>query len=42
MSATNPSEEIASRDIVLIEKPFELDMLLEAINMLLNQDCPSI
>jgi CheY-like chemotaxis protein len=42
MSATNPSEEIAPREILLIEKPFELDMLLEAINTLLDQDCPSI
>jgi hypothetical protein len=36
MSATHPSEEIASRNILLIEKPFELDMLLEAIKSLLN------
>jgi CheY-like chemotaxis protein len=36
MSATNPSEEIAPRNIVLIEKPFELDRLLETINTLLN------
>ena len=42
MSATNPSEEIAPRDILLIEKPFELDMLLEAINSLMDQECPSI
>jgi len=42
MSATNPSEEIAPRNIVLMEKPFELDMLLEAINTLLDQECPSI
>jgi DNA-binding response OmpR family regulator len=42
MSATNPSEDIAPRDIVLIEKPFDLDMLLEAINTLVKKDCPSI
>jgi DNA-binding response OmpR family regulator len=42
MSATNPSEDIAPRDILLIEKPFELDMLLEAINTLVKKDCPSI
>jgi DNA-binding response OmpR family regulator len=42
MSATNPTEEIAPRGILLIEKPFELDMLLKAINTLLDQDCPSI
>ena len=36
MSATHPSEEITSRNILLIEKPFELDMLLEAIQSLLN------
>jgi DNA-binding NtrC family response regulator len=36
MSATHPSEEIASRNIVLIEKPFELDRLLEAIKRLLG------
>lgn len=36
MSATNPREDIAPRDILLIEKPFELDTLLEAINALLN------
>ncbi|HEY4036820.1 MAG TPA: response regulator [Ktedonobacteraceae bacterium] len=42
MSATNPSEEIAPRDILLIEKPFELDRLLEAINSLMDQECPSI
>jgi len=42
MSATNPSEEIAPRNIVLIEKPFELDRLLETINTLLNQEYASI
>ena len=42
MSATNPSEDIAPRDILLIEKPFELDMLLKAINTLLDQDCTSM
>lgn len=42
MSATNPSEDIAPRNILLIEKPFELDMLLQAIHTLLDQDCPSI
>lgn len=42
ISATNPSEEIAPRNIVLMEKPFELDMLLEVINTLLDQECPSI
>lgn len=36
MSATHPSEEIASRNILLIEKPFELDTLLEAIKSLLD------
>ena len=36
MSATNPSEEIAPRNIVLLEKPFELDMLLQVINTLLG------
>ena len=42
MSATNPSEEIAPRDILLIEKPFELDILIEAINTLIDQECPSL
>jgi len=42
MSATNPSEEIAPRNIVLVEKPFELDRLLETINTLLNQEYASI
>ena len=42
MSATNPSEEIAPRDIVLLEKPFELDMLLQVINTLMGEECPSI
>ncbi len=36
MSATHPSEDIAPRDILLIEKPFELDILLDAIHTLLN------
>lgn len=36
LSATHPSEEIAARNIVLIEKPFELDILLEAMKSLLN------
>jgi CheY-like chemotaxis protein len=42
MSATNPREEIAPRNIVLIEKPFELDRLLETINTLLNQEYTAI
>ena len=36
MSATHPSEDITSRDILLIEKPFELDTFLEAIHTLLD------
>src|SRR6266571_170984 len=42
MSATHPSEEIAPRNIVLMEKPFELDILLKAINTLMDLECPSI
>ncbi len=39
MSATHPSEQIEPRQIVLIEKPFELEALLKVINFLITQQC---
>jgi DNA-binding response OmpR family regulator len=42
MSAMHPNEEIAPRSIVLMEKPFELDTLLKAINNLMDLEHASI